>query len=86
MRYPVIHSNEYVNVSTIHDVIAHGPFPHGTVDKLIIFDLPDDEGHGWFSFCNVAIKDVLVFCDEIPNFFEPFASNVISQHLPRMLN
>ena len=68
VRYPVIHPDEFVNVSTFHDDIAQGPFPHGTVDKLIIFDLPENEAYGWFSFCRVVTKDVLVFCDDVPNF------------------
>jgi len=69
VQYPVLHLDHFVNVSTFHDVIAEGPFAHGSVEKLIIFDLPENESYGWYSFCRVALTDVLVFCDEVPHFF-----------------
>ena len=76
VQNPVLLPDRFVNVSTFYDVISEGPFTHGSVQKLIIFDL-DTESYGWYSFCRVALTDVLIFCD-VPNFFEPIEPNLTS--------
>ena len=43
----------------------------GSIEKLIIFDLPDEsEPDGWFNFKHISLDEILIFLDETPNFFE----------------
>jgi len=40
--------------------------------KLIVFKLPRSSGCAWDQFCRVPLRDILIFLDDLPEYFRPY--------------
>ena len=42
------------------------------LDKLIVFDMPLSTGSAWTQFGRVPLSEILIFLDNLPQFFDPY--------------
>jgi len=59
---------------TFTDIIATSCIfrPNRPLHKLIVFKLPKSSGCVWDQFCRVPLHDILIFLDDLPEYFRPY--------------